>query len=555
MPTPTTVQARFQVRADTAANWTAANPTLLLNEIGIETDTKKLKLGDGTTVWASLDYFPSIVTGGTVLGNLEIGTTGTLTFEGSTADGFETTLAVTDPTADRTITLPNITGTVVTTGDTGTVTSTMIADDTIVNADINASAAIAGTKISPSFGSQNVVTTGTSSAASFIPTSTTVPHYGMYMPTASTVAISGNGGLRFQVAGNESSFPTTAGGTVLLVDAVNNRTGIGTGTPSNPLHVFSASISDVVRLDSNNATSGVRQTFVYSGSSIGGIGSAKFSDATLALTDLGLASGANLDFITNQLFRARITSAGNFGINDASPDAKLTVNGVASFGAGAAATPSIAARGDLDTGIFFPAANTTAISTGGSERMRIGNDGNVLIGQTTNSQSALLALSSRTKTSTNTPKLAVDCSSSGVGINSVANSTGGRTHIEFENGALVGSITTHSSTTAFNTTSDYRLKQDIQPLIGATDRLKLLKPSCFRFIRTPEAIVDGFIAHEVQDVVPEAVHGEKDAVDENGNPKYQGIDQSKLVPLLTAALQEAISEIESLKARLDAASL
>jgi len=85
--------------------------------------------------------------GGVVTGALEIGTAGSLVFEGSTADGFETTLAVVDPTADRTITLPNVTGTVVTTGDTGTVTSTMILDGTIVNADVNASAAIAGTKI------------------------------------------------------------------------------------------------------------------------------------------------------------------------------------------------------------------------------------------------------------------------------------------------------------------------------------------------------------------------------------------------------------------------
>lgn len=85
--------------------------------------------------------------GGTITGALEIGTAGSLVFEGSTDDGFETTVAVVDPTADRTITLPNVTGTVVTTGDTGTVTSTMILDGTIVNADINASAAIAGTKI------------------------------------------------------------------------------------------------------------------------------------------------------------------------------------------------------------------------------------------------------------------------------------------------------------------------------------------------------------------------------------------------------------------------
>lgn len=85
--------------------------------------------------------------GGVVTGALEIGTAGSLVFEGSTADGFETTVAVVDPTADRTITLPNVTGTVVTTGDTGTVTSTMILDGTIVNADINASAAIAFGKL------------------------------------------------------------------------------------------------------------------------------------------------------------------------------------------------------------------------------------------------------------------------------------------------------------------------------------------------------------------------------------------------------------------------
>jgi len=85
--------------------------------------------------------------GGTVTGNLEIGTAGSFSFEGATANAFETTLTVVDPTADRTITLPDISGTVITTGDTGTVTSTMLLDGTILNADINASAAIAGSKI------------------------------------------------------------------------------------------------------------------------------------------------------------------------------------------------------------------------------------------------------------------------------------------------------------------------------------------------------------------------------------------------------------------------
>ena len=136
MTTPTTVNVRLQLRADTAANWTAANPILLANEVGLETDTKKLKVGNGSSAWNSLAYFPSIVSGGTVLGNLEIGSTGTLTFEGSTADGFETTLAVTNPTADRTITLPNQSGTVVVSGNAS-----------IVDADIAANAEIAVSKL------------------------------------------------------------------------------------------------------------------------------------------------------------------------------------------------------------------------------------------------------------------------------------------------------------------------------------------------------------------------------------------------------------------------
>ena len=161
--TATTIRVQMAQRKDTAAGWTAANPILLLGEIGYETDTKKFKIGDGTTNWNSLDYLPIPDGSGdlTITGNLEIGSTGTLTFEGSTADGFETTLAVTDPTADRTITLPDVTGTVVTTGDTGTVTSTMIDNGTIVDADINASAEIAVSKLANGTVNQVLVTDGT----------------------------------------------------------------------------------------------------------------------------------------------------------------------------------------------------------------------------------------------------------------------------------------------------------------------------------------------------------------------------------------------------------
>jgi len=154
--------------------------------------------------------------GGTVTGNLEIGTGGTLSFEGATADGFETTLAVVDPTADRTLTLPNITGTFVTTGDTGTVTSTMLLDGTILNADVNASAAIAGTKISPDFGSQTIVTTGVHSAAAGSAAAPSITFTGdldtgIYSPGANQVAISTSGTGRLTVG-------TTAVSSTLAVD-------------------------------------------------------------------------------------------------------------------------------------------------------------------------------------------------------------------------------------------------------------------------------------------------------------------------------------------------
>jgi hypothetical protein len=85
-------------------------------------------------------------------------------------------------------------------------------------------------------------------------------------------------------------------------------------------------------------------------------------------------------------------------------------------------------------------------------------------------------------------------------------------------------------------------------LAGATDRLKQLNPSRFNFIVDADTTVDGFLAHEVQSVVPEAITGTKDAVDAEGNPVYQGIDQSKLVPLLVATIQELEARITALEA-------
>jgi len=132
-------------------------------------------------------------------------------------------------------------------------------------------------------------------------------------------------------------------------------------------------------------------------------------------------------------------------------------------------------------------------------------------------------------------------------------SAGAPAAIEFQWGtSAVGGITVTASATSYGTSSDYRLKENVVPLTGAVNRLNQLQVHRFNFITEPDKTVDGFIAHEAQAVVPECVTGTKDEVDADGNPVYQGIDQSKLVPLLTAALQEALTEIESLKARVTA---
>jgi hypothetical protein len=161
----------------------------------------------------------------------------------------------------------------------------------------------------------------------------------------------------------------------------------------------------------------------------------------------------------------------------------------------------------------------------------------------------------------------------GIVLNDLTTAAVTHPSIRFDrNGSTVGSITTTLSATAYNTSSDYRLKENVVDLDDAINRLVSIPVRRFNFINSPGQTVDGFLAHEVAPFVPEAVTGQKDAVqvsprmDENNKPVlddtgkeimdeipvYQSIDQSKLVPLLTAALQEALAEIESLKVRITA---
>ena len=120
-------------------------------------------------------------------------------------------------------------------------------------------------------------------------------------------------------------------------------------------------------------------------------------------------------------------------------------------------------------------------------------------------------------------------------------------------GTLVGRVTSDGSTTNYATSSDYRLKENVEDMTGAIDRVKQLSPKRFNFINDDtNTLVDGFLAHEAQSVVAEAVTGTHNEVDDDGNAVMQGIDQAKLVPLLTGALKEAIAKIEALEARITA---
>ena len=193
-------------------------------------------------------------------------------------------------------------------------------------------------------------------------------------------------------------------------------------------------------------------------------------------------------------------------------------------------------------------------STTPAERMRIDSSGNVFVGCTSLPSASVQGFGL-----------------SGQTIVTSATSTSTREHHQFFNGnGQVGSIKTSGSSTSFNTSSDYRLKTDAQPMTGASARVQALNPVNFEWI-VDGTRVDGFLAHEAQAVVPEAVTGTKDAMrdeeyevtpavlDSDGNettpavmgtrsvPDMQGIDQSKLVPLLVASLQEALARITALE--------
>lgn len=191
------------------------------------------------------------------------------------------------------------------------------------------------------------------------------------------------------------------------------------------------------------------------------------------------------------------------------------------FADGSVSAPSITFSSDADTGIYRVGSGNFAFSSNG-----------VKIGEITG-----LGLVVGDKI-----RISSDADSFQWG-----SSVGGTVATFTVNFTTVGTIVTTTTATAYNTSSDYRLKENVVPLDNAVARIDNLKPVRFNFTADPTKTVDGFLAHEVTPVVPEAITGEKDAVDSEGNPVYQGIDQAKLVPLLVAAVQELSARVAALE--------
>jgi len=236
-------------------------------------------------------------------------------------------------------------------------------------------------------------------------------------------------------------------------------------------------------------------------------------------------------------------------------DGSLQVSAASALtvGDGTATAPSLGFTSDTDTGIFKHSDNTLGVALAGVQELLIG-------GGLDQSEGGISLLWNTTVNPANNNSIngLQVCSHGRVNIGNFGNclrlnrhSTTGQVVTYNYNASVVGSVTVTGSSTAYNTSSDYRLKENVVALTGAKARLNQLDVKRFNFIAEPSITVDGFLAHEAATVVPEAVAGEKDELDEDGNPEYQGIDQSKLVPLLTAALQEAFAEIAALTTRVE----
>jgi hypothetical protein len=253
---------------------------------------------------------------------------------------------------------------------------------------------------------------------------------------------------------------------------------------------------------------------------------------------------------SNNTATVTVNTAGNVGIGTTSPSF-VTGSGLIVERSGNSAAVEVkrtdaATAGSLTLltgntlhGLHGSGVKDIAFYTNAIERMRIDSSGNVLFGTTTPTGTSNVGASFEPNTNSRSILF--------LGTST----TSGNTLVSFRNpNGQVGTITVSGSGTTYNTSSDYRLKEDVAPMTGALDKVALLKPVTYKW-KVDGSDGQGFIAHELQEVVPECVSGEKDAVDAEGNPEYQGVDTSFLVATLTAAIQEQQTIINDLKARIE----
>jgi len=265
-------------------------------------------------------------------------------------------------------------------------------------------------------------------------------------------------------------------------------------------------------------------------------------------SNTGITFGTDtVNVVTGGTTRATVNSSGNVGIGTSSPTARLTVASGTNEGAvrvGDNATyygafARVQATDEVRLGAYGASQNMT-FYTVATERMRIDSSGNLLINTTSATGAAKLVVAADTTTAN--PMTVNNTRSTAATDYSI---------LFYRNGSIVGSVQTSLSATSYVTSSDYRLKENIAPMTGALAKVAQLKPVTYTW-KLDGSDGQGFIAHELAEVVPDCVTGEKDAVDADGNPVYQGIDTSFLVATLTAALQEQQAMIQTLTARIEA---
>ncbi len=642
----TTVQGLLELATDAETqagtdNARAVTPASLQSKVSDSVSTVSSSgIASSTAVKTAYDLANAALpaAGGTITGALTIGSGGSFLFEGATNDTFETTLGVIDPTADRSILLPDISGTLITTNDIGTVSSGMILDGTIGNAEINASAAIVDTKLATintadkvSLSALNIdgatdigaeladadlfivddggAGTNRKAAATRISTYVFGKVSGDVTVTASGVATVINGTTstagKLQLTDSTSSTSTTTAATpnsvktaydlanaalpkaggIITGDIDNSATGYfdlpaGTtaqrpGTPNSGMtrfntttaqfegyngtswNSFSTGGGDVVAAN-NNAFTGAN-TFTNSTGQI--FRQAATQDGILLRGRAGGTTSLSVEIVPTTLTASRTLTAPNVSGTIITTGDTGTVTNTMLAGSIAYSKLNLALSIDNDDiataaaiagskiSPNFSAQNVQTsgnyITTAGN--VNVGNTGVLDVGSGTAD-----GVSLRTASSSG----CLHASNNGNTVAYFRRRTSDGAVIQFNRDTTsVGTISVTTTATAYNTSSDYRLKENVVPVNDGISRLQQLKPSRFNFIAEPDQTVDGFIAHEVQSIVPEAITGQKDATDSEGNPIYQGIDQSKLVPLLTAALQEAVAKIEALEARLAAAGI